>query len=948
MFGDGFIGQADRERVVAASIDYAYDPWLVCLSLVAAIFASYSAFHIVASIRQASRRRVKMGWLMSGAVAMGGGIWTMHFIAVLAVEMPMRGSYDAALTAMSVGSAVLACGLAFMVVCAGPKSFAHLLGGGAILGVGAGAMHYLGMAAMHMTVIVRYDPVTSALSLGLGIVISTVALHLLFSGMATANASHRNWFARLVCAVLMGLSISAMRYTGMTATYFIPAPTHNSNVLILDGPWLATAVGITTFFLIVLALVVSIIEQRPKINEHQFERSEAFHQQLIDLSPDSILVHQDSRIVFANPAAAEIFGADSVGDLISISSLDLVPEEQHEQIRKRHRDVSEVEGAVAIREQIRQRLDGTIFTAESAAARVTWQGRVAVLSISRDVSERKQAEEAMRESEERMRLITDAVPGMIAYIDANEQIRFVNKTYRERFGLKNEEIIGMFVKDVRGDKDYQSARPHINKALSGHHQTYEAERKFGGEDSRHYLSHVIPHFGEGGDVVGFFTLFTDITKQKQAEIATREAKEAAELANRAKSDFLANMSHEIRTPMNGVMGMAELLLETDLSEEQEGFARVIRDSGVSLLTVINDILDFSKMEAGKLALEHVAFDLTEILESVVRLLGPRADEKGLTLETEMSSAIHPHVMGDPGRLRQILLNLTSNAIKFTEQGGVTVKIAAEDAARGESRLRFEVSDTGIGLTEVQQQELFVRFTQADASTTRKYGGTGLGLSICRQLCELMGGDIGVEAAPGQGSTFWFAVGFDPVPAGEEVADRGFRFGVLAGRSNAPPPPPKLRILLAEDNPVNQKVALAMLARSGHRVDVAGNGVEAVNAARSETYDLILMDVQMPEMDGIAATKTIRAFGGDRAGVPIIALTANAMKGDRELYLAAGMNDYISKPIDPVKLAGAIARQCGVDAVDTNSPAPPTGKPPDDGASEDLAAFTESLDKIINR
>ena len=516
----------------------------------------------------------------------------------------------------------------------------------------------------------------------------------------------------------------------------------------------------------------------------------------------------------------------------------------------------------------------------------------------------------MRESEARKRAIFEAAMDCIIFIDQDGRIVEFNPCSEQTFGYDRAEVIGKEMTEILVPA---KSRTRLRDNLLG----YSGEGKVGSMLGRRLETPMTRKNGEAfaaemvtqpipltSGAVGFAVFVRDITQRKMQEEALRKAKEAAEAANRSKGAFLANMSHEIRTPMNAIIGMTELVLDTSLTSEQREYLEMVLDSSNSLLALLNDILDLSKVEAGKLELEELPFDLRQWFEESIKSMAFRAKQKDLTLQCAVDPEVPEHLIGDWHRLHQVLLNLLANAIKFTDRGGIQVKIRPYRRGERFVELLFEVRDTGIGIPPQKCKTIFQEFEQADNSTKRRYGGTGLGLAICRRLVELMQGRIGVKSVVNEGSVFHFTARFGL----QELPDSGPREGPAAGpetRESALDRRP-LKILLAEDSPVNQRLAVGLLRRKGHLVTVAANGKQAVEAFQNEPFDLVFMDVQMPEMDGFEATETIRAAEEKGQHVPIIAMTAHAMKGDRERCLQSGMDAYLAKPIRARELYEVIA------------------------------------------
>ncbi|WP_421932177.1 PAS domain S-box protein [Phenylobacterium sp.] len=557
------------------------------------------------------------------------------------------------------------------------------------------------------------------------------------------------------------------------------------------------------------------------------------------------------------------------------------------------------------------RKDGSRFPAvvSVTALRDVRGGIIGYLLIGTDNTARKQVEEEQKKSDQKLRdqqfytrsLIESNIDALMT-TDPSGIITDVNRQMEALTGCTRDELIGAPFKDYFTDP--RRAEAAIKRVLREKSVTdYELTAR-----ARDGVQTVVSYnattfYDRNRKLEGVFAAARDVTERKRFEAELQQARAVAESASRTKSDFLASMSHEIRTPMNAIMGIADLLAKTSLTAEQDKYVQIFRRAGDNLLNLINDILDLSKVEASQLELEQTGFRLNDHLEKVIEIVAGRAQEKGLTLDWVIASDVHLDLVGDPTRLRQVLLNLLGNAIKFTETGGVSLRVELDTESSSPTALRFVVTDTGIGIPQDKLGRVFERFTQADSSTTRRFGGSGLGLTICKRLVELMGGRIWAQSEMGTGSVFTFTA---PLEVWADV-DRP----VLeqAGEGTQAPLPP-LRILLAEDSPDNCTITLAYLEDTPYQVEIAENGAVACEMFAAARYDLVLMDRQMPVMDGLAATRTMRAFelANGRAPTPIVALTAAALKGDRETCLAAGCTAFLTKPIKQDVLLRAIREQ----------------------------------------
>ncbi|MBJ6800628.1 PAS domain S-box protein [Geomonas propionica] len=662
----------------------------------------------------------------------------------------------------------------------------------------------------------------------------------------------------------------------------------------------------------------------------------------IDQAPVTVMVtDRDGRIEYVNPHFSKVTGYSAeevLGENPRIVKSGWHPPEFYAEMWQ-----TVLSGRTWHGEMRNRRKNGDLYWESASIASVTGdKGEITnFVAVKEDITERKWAEEALIRSDERIRLLLESTAEAIFGMDLLGNCTFANRACAALLGYSGtDELLGknmhLLIHHTASDgSPYPVQECPLYRVLGGTQGMHNDDQVFWRADG---TSFAVEYWSypqlQDGEVVGGVVTFFDIAERKRAEEELRRATEAAESATRAKSEFLANMSHEIRTPMNAALGMLYLLRQTELSEQQKDYLDKAQSASGVLLRVINDILDFSKIEAGKMELERIPFRLEQVLSDLQNVVGAILRDKEIEFAVTAGAGIPELLVGDPLRLGQVLLNLAGNAIKFTDKGKVEVGVALVAVEQGYATLRFSVTDTGIGMDASQREGLFTPFTQADNSTTRRYGGTGLGLAICREMVQLMEGQMAVESEPGRGSTFSFMARFGisqpgqaslpETPAGGEAA--------LAAAG--------MRVLLVEDNPINQEVARFILERGGVTVELARNGAEALSMvhAPGAEYHAVLMDVHMPVMDGLEATRRMR-LDPALERLPIIAMTASALPGERLLCREAGMNDQVDKPINVPGLFATLRRWVGTQSVHPE-PAALDAAP---GTEEELPDYLPGLD-----
>ncbi|WP_333656845.1 ATP-binding protein [Methanothrix soehngenii] len=638
-------------------------------------------------------------------------------------------------------------------------------------------------------------------------------------------------------------------------------------------------------------------DNRDQRTDPEIDRDFA-HQVMATVGQGIVVSSEGWRFEYVNPAFARMVGSRPE-ELIGRSMDELIhPHDLPILIQARSRRQA---GETSSYEARLIRSDGCVFPVQVTGTPRWQDGKFfgSIVAVT-DLTERKRFEDELKKSEAKNRALLDAIPDAIFLLDKEGNFLDYRAPNSSILYAPAELFMGKNIHSIMPQDLVELTMNNLGLARqSGKMQVFEYQLPTNGE-IKHFEARI--NLCEGGD---FLALVRDVTERKRSDEMLWKAKEEAEAAAKAKSEFLANMSHEIRTPLNAVIGLTGLLLDTDLTHEQRNYLEIVRDSGDSLLSVINNILDFSKIDGGMMELEHSPFDLRRCIESTMDLMVTRAAEKGLVLKVVLDDQLPTMLVGDASRLRQVLANLLSNAVKFTDKGFVEVSVRGNAIPEG-FELRFDVLDTGIGMPQDKLDRLFMPFSQIDSSITRRYGGTGLGLAISKRLVEMMGGRIWAKSDLGVGSTFSFAVKVK-LPCMQSVQHKVKDLipvikPPIEGHFQQARP---LSILLAEDNAVNQMVLLQMLRKIGYQADLASNGFDVLAALDRQAYDVILMDIQMPDMDGFEATRRILARFPKKKRPRIIALTAHALNGDRERCLEAGMDSYLSKPVKIEDLQSAL-------------------------------------------
>jgi PAS domain S-box-containing protein len=877
-----------------------YTPKLVILSVLVAIFASWMALLIAGqAVANRAQRWIVLG---TGSLALGTGVWAMHFIGMLAFDLCTEVDYDPVATILSGLPSIGASFVALWLIARDRLHGWGLLGGGVAVGAGIGIMHYAGMAGMRMGMELHYDAGMFALSIVVAVVLATLALWVRFGLSSLARL--KEWQRLLLAGIVMGCAIAGMHYTGMAAARFVGHATLDPQQA-AGSTFLALAITmITVVFTIVVLGLNGLLRYRQLFRE--LSRSEAWMRALLTTTVDGVVtVGRDGTIQEFNASAERIYGwkrDEIVGQHIRI----LIGDEEASarvgllQTLESGAITDSAQGA----DVSGRRKDGSIVPIRRAVGHARLGEQDLYVCFITDISERRAMEQALRASEQQFRSLIGNLPG-ISYrslLHGAHPMVFISDAVERVTGYPCADFLGAPARRTFGNLIHAADRVRVSETIAAalrEDRPYLVEYRLLHADggTRWLWENGTCVRNDAGEPYWLDGVILDITERRQMEEALREAKEKAEQAAAARANFVANMSHEIRTPMNAILGFTDVLLDGELAADQRRHLDTVRSAGRSLLRLLNEILDTAKLEKGAVELEQNDYNLLSLIDELSSTLAANARAKGLHVDIHYDPALPTCLRGDELRVRQVLTNLLDNAIKFTQQGSVTLRAALKDG-----QLHVAVTDTGIGIAPERLAAIFEPFTQADASMTRRFGGTGLGTTISKQLVELMGGRIWAESVPGQGTTFHIELPL--VPA---------RFAPQQARVRTASALPPLRVLVADDVPQNLELLQLLMARRGHTMTAASDGAMVVELAAREQFDLVLMDFQMPTLDGLSATRLIRAQAeaAGRARVPIIAMTASVLAEHRHASVEAGMDGFASKPVDWFALSHEIARVLGL-------------------------------------
>ena len=880
------------------SADYNYV--LVALSIIIAVLASTLAFALADEARRLKGKQRQIV-LFTGSIALGTGIWAMHFIGMLAFMLCTPVSYLTSITLLSILPSLFASWVALTLIARDKLKTLPLLLGGVLMGAGIGAMHYSGMAAMTLAAQLRYSPSIFALSIFVAVLLSILALYVRF-GVAKLQFKFAAWQLNILAGLVMGLAITAMHYTGMAAARFVaPVDFVSEGSSQSQSVVLALSVAFVTVLIGSLVLVLNLLMKFHNLSRRK-QADAARLEAIMQTSLDAIIsIDTQGQIISANTAAEKIFGwqqAELVG--LNIAKLFVEPylsEYRQYLIQFNKTKQSKLSGVVKEIKLLHK--NGDSIPVRLSIGHIKLSDSTIMVAYISDISKRVAIEQALRYREQQLSSLLSNIPGT-AYrckLDQYWSMLFVSQAVTELTGYPVEDFLLPNPKRSFMDLIHTEDRQQLAQLEQTHLFEFEYRITHKDGSERWVFDHGNCVRAEDGQVLWLDGFMMDISGRKALEQGLITARQQAEESAAARANFMANMSHEIRTPMNAILGFTDILLDTTLNSEQQKYVSTISSASRSLLHLLNDVLDSAKLDKGKLELELVAFSLRELLDSVVSTLWLQARQKNLQLNLNVTADISDYVFGARDRLRQVLLNIMGNAIKFTEQGSVTVNVYTEL-----DKIRFDIIDTGIGIEASRLTHIFEPFTQADASMSRRFGGTGLGTTISKQLVELMGGEITVSSIEGEGSHFSFALLLKSALKQDIHHEQRIEL-------------PALHILIADDIEQNIDLLTILLQRAGHSVDAVINGEQMLQQLKLQNYDIVILDNQMPIMDGITAAKRRREYEQQHAlpQVPMLVLTASVLTEDKLAARNAGIEGFASKPVDIDSLQLEIARVLKLDA-----------------------------------